>query len=594
MTKIIDSRNLYYAYLSGAKNVMRNKNNLNKINVFPVADGDTGSNLFLTMNSIIKESKLSESVKHTLESIANASLRGARGNSGVIISQFLNGLSIEMSNDTTLSIESFTKANLNAVKYAYSAIANPVEGTMITVIKDWAHSLHEFHHKANDFLELLNYSYSKLEESLKNTQKQLHVLKKAGVVDSGAKGFLLFIKGFLDSFKKGNSIIDIDDIVEDNEIVLNQENYSHEEIKYRYCTEAMIEGEDIDQLSIKQKIIGFGDSLIVAGNNKTVRIHIHTDFPSKVFEEINEFGKITYQKVEDMVKQKEIVHNRKHDIALVTDSIADLPRKFIDENQIHVISLNIIIDDENYLDKLTISNKKILDKVKTEGKYPTSSQPDYKTVQNLFLYLLTYYKSIIVVTVSKELSGTFNIINKVAKEFREKGKTISVVNSKQNSGAEGLLVMKCAKEIEKGKNHEEILNNMNNYILKSKILVSIKTLDNLIKSGRLSTSAGKVAKTLNLNPIVSLDKDGKGILDGIAFSQKSSIKKIARRIRVLLKKNQIDEYSVVHVGNHNLALEYSKTLTKIIGKAPQYIDETSSIVAMSSGEGCIGVSYILK
>ncbi|WP_461204856.1 DAK2 domain-containing protein [Clostridium sp. DL1XJH146] len=595
----INNEKLYYAYLSGAKEVMINKNDLNKINVFPVADGDTGSNLYSTMNSIIKDSKLGQSIKHTVESIADAALGGARGNSGIIFAQYLQGISDEIENENHLTMDNFIKANKNAVNYAYNAIANPVEGTMVTVIKAWSEALNKFKQNNFDMIEVLNHSYKQLEEAVKNTPNQLNVLKKASVVDSGAKGFTIFIKGFIDFLKSDNEKLDFyEDNIEEEDLIVDvkEHTHNHEEITFRYCTEALIEGENIDVSKIKKLLSDVGDSLVVAGSSKKVRVHIHTDKPYEVFEIMDKIGKIIYQKADDMKKQKDIVENRKNDIAILTDSIADLPQEFIDENQIHVINLNIIMQDINYFDKLTITNKKILEYANNNEKLPTTSQPDFKSVENIFQYLSTYYKSIIVLTVSKELSGTYSIISNVAKKFNDenKDKKISVIDSKQNSGAEGLLVMELVDEINKKKSHNDIVQAIEEKVAKTKILVNVKKIDNMIKSGRLSINAGKVAKFINMKPIITLDNDGRGALESIAFSNKGSLNKTVKSIKRVLKENKIKEYSIVHVNNEEEANIWANIFEKIIGKKPNYIDKTSSIIAIGAGDGAVAISYITE
>ena len=144
MIEIIDNRRLYNAYLAGALEVIKNKNILNKINVFPVADGDTGTNLSSTMRSIIMEADYRESFKASFETIANAAIMGARGNSGIIFAEYLNGINQELTSSLHITLEDFIQANSKAVEYAYNAVAEPVEGTMITVIKSFALSLERF------------------------------------------------------------------------------------------------------------------------------------------------------------------------------------------------------------------------------------------------------------------------------------------------------------------------------------------------------------------------------------------------------------------------------------------------------------------
>jgi len=270
------------------------------------------------------------------------------------------------------------------------------------------------------------------------------------------------------------------------------------------------------------------------------------------------------------------------------------------------------------MDKLTVKAKGILNLAEESDQLPTSSQPSPKKIENLFNYLSTYYDSAIVLTVSKELSGTYNSFVQVANKFSQKGFKISVINSKQNSGAQGLLLKSCAELIEKldghdqvhGKNqfdehnelhgkkqldeHDEIVAAIKDEIPRSKILVQIKSLEHMIKSGRLSVKAGKIGRYIGMKPIVTLDEEGKGGLSAIAFSDKGSNKRILNHVKKLMKTRRIKVYSIVHIDNLQGAKELEKQLSSIIGYKASYITETSSIVAIGAGRGAVALSYILE
>jgi uncharacterized protein len=595
MLDIISSKKMYFAYLSGAKEVILNKNMLNKINVFPVADGDTGTNLFSTMNSIIQDSDHNESIKTTMNSIADSALKGARGNSGIIFAQYLYGLSME-TEDTkdSLTINNFISSNLKAVNYAYKAISEPVEGTIITVIKDWANSLNKLEQQTNDFLELISNAYKELEKSVNNTPNQLKILKLNSVVDSGAKGFALFIKGFLEHLRSNNEELDLSELQNLKEdLVINEMPHNRLEIKHRYCTEAVVESNKINPDEIRNDLSELGDSLLIANNTQKAKIHLHTDKPFKMFEILKTKGKITYQKVDDMIKQNDIMENRKYDIAIVTDTIADLPMSYIDEHQIHVLPLNVHLGDTNYLDRLTLRTSTILDYIDDlNNVYPTSSQPDYKTIENLFSFLSSYYKSIIVVTISNQLSGTYSIVSKVAEDFKEKFPNIYVIDSKMVSCGEGLILQRCVNYVKNGMNINEILEKIEKDVKNTKLLMNLKSIDTIIRSGRLSASEGKIAKLVNLTPIVSMDKNGKTFLLTISFSHKNAIKKAYNIIKKLMKKKNIENYGIVHVGNPDLAEIYATEFTRIIGKKPEFIEEVSPVTSISGGRGTVAISYI--
>ena len=592
----ITGRQIYDSLMHGALKVIQNKEILNQINIFPIQDGDTGSNLSSMMQTIIKKSEYQITVKKTLESVAEAALNGARGNSGIIFAQYFRGLSETIAAAEQISIHDYANASQSAAQYAYEAVEHPVEGTMLTLMREWGRILSEECKKNAPLLDIFNRAYSTLEIALDKTKDQIFVLKKASVVDSGAKGFTYFIEGALHYLKNGQDS-DLKKLQDDrmNNDFERLQVRSHFELdkNNRYCTECLLEGNAIELEKIKSNLKQLGDSIVVAGSRTKCRIHLHTNEPAEVFDLLSRYGSMIYQKVDDMYHQESIIHHRKYPIALVTDSIADLPQALIDEHQIQIVYLDILYKGMNYFDKLTIQPSRLLEMVSNEKELPTFSQPNPMQVKNLLDYLSTYYDSIIIITVSKELSGTYNSFHNAAKNFNKKDFQISVINSKLNSGAQGLLVKKCTEYLKAGLPHHEIVQKVEASIASGKILVQVHNLDYMIQSGRLSIRAGSIARKIGLKPVVTLDADGKGSLESIAFSLTGSNKKIMKHIKLILKKYRIEQYNIVHVNNETGANTIAHLLTHIIGFKPEYIMETSSIIAISAGEGAVAVSYLL-
>lgn len=586
----MNGESIYYGFISGANEVIRQKKELNRINVFPVADGDTGSNLAYTMNTIIQQANIEGSPRKTMGSIAEAALIGARGNSGIIFAQFINGIYMEMEEIEDLSIVSFSSSVNRAVDYAYKSISDPVEGTMITVMKDWADSLNSIKETVLDFNELFAVSLEIAIKSLIDTPKKLKVLRDAKVVDSGAKGFVHFIEGFLNFIKTG----EIREHVEVNDkISISTEDIHFEgeyDLENRYCTEAMIEGTDLNIDLIRDELEELGVSLIVAGNKTKMRIHIHTNNPEKLFFSLKQYGKILFQKVDDMKRQYETLYSRNSDIAIVTDSIADLPKELMDKHQIHLMPLNLLIENSNYLDKLTITPSYFYDLMDSLDSYPSSSQPTVVEAENLLKRLANNYKSILVITVSKEMSGTYNTFKKASENLELEDINIEIINSKLNSGAQGLVVLKAAEELAKGKSLDELARITRETVENTDIFVSVPTLKYMLKSGRIGKVQAIAASFLNLKPVVSIDKDGNGIIIGKAFSTKGNTKKISELVEDIMNNKTISRYSLVHANAGDRVEDYRSYYSKLIGKEPEYIMEISPIVAMNAGIGCVAIS----
>lgn len=588
----LNGKALYYAFVSGAYEVVQKRDVLNRINVFPIADGDTGSNLVFTMRSIVDDATVFDSAKHTMNSIADAALIGARGNSGIIFAQFIRGINTGIGDVEDITVRDFSEAVKNAIPYAYEAVSDPTEGTILTVMRDWADSLVSLYDHAKDFDDLFAQSMEAAVKSLRDTPNKLRVLKRASVVDSGAKGFVHFLQGFQRFIESGKSM---EVVFEQLPIELEADQdfvLTATKIPFRYCTEALISGEELAPQAIKKQLADLGDSLIVAGGGNKVRIHMHTNDPQTLMLRLRGFGEILQQKVDDMKRQSDVIHRRKGNIALVTDSIADIPQALIDKQQIHVIALNIMMEGSAYLDRLTMTSDTIYELLDAMPDYPTSSQPNGKTVEAIFSFLVHHYESIIVISVAKELSGTFATVTRAAEKFVKEGTLITVIDSKLNSGAQGLLVTRAAEAISAGHDHESVVAIVNETIGKSKIFVSVHTLKYMLRSGRVSSSMAFAAKLLNLKPVVSLDENGKGSIFGKAFSAKGNTKVIYRSVKAAMAASGIQEYCIVHASAPDRAAEYERLFTELTGKGPKYIMEISAITALSAGVGSTGIAMI--
>jgi uncharacterized protein len=592
--KELDSKQLYYSILSGARRIAEHQRHLNKINVFPVPDADTGTNLASTMRSIVNARIPVDSPKSTAIAIADAAISGARGNSGIIFAQFLYGFSNELEHEQKLDIQAFAESMMKAVAYAYDAIANPIEGTILTVIKDWAEHIYKLKDIIDDFIRLLWEAYKKACESLAGTTKQLQVLAKTNVVDAGAKGFVYFLEGILEFFTSGIIGAGIIEEAETDEDIFAVQDL-HDEITFRFCTEALIEGEKLEKKKITASIEKKGDSLVVAGSPAKIRVHIHSDQPADVFHTLQGFGEITYQKVEDMLMQHEILHNRKSRIAIFTDSTCDLPRSVIDHYQIHVMPLYVHFGETHFLDRLTIQPEQFYSMLEKTDRNPSSSQPTHQDFVNRYEYLSTHYDSIIALHLSQAMSGTFSNSSKSAEEVMSRtGKKIHLFNSRTLTAGLGLTILRIARAIEEGQTVEEIVPKIEEWIGKSHLRVTVPTLKYIIRSGRVSPFRSFIAKTLDLKPVILIDKEGKSDLFGKSFTTKGSQKKLVRDYTRLLKDKKIWEYAVMHANNKEAAHWYAVEMEKITGKKPVFVDNVSPVLAANTGQGVVGVAVMLE
>jgi DegV family protein with EDD domain len=588
----MDGRRLYYTFIAGARKVIEHQVELNKINVFPVNDGDTGTNLASTIRAVVDSMHPHKSYKITADRIAETTLVNARGNSGIIFAQFLYGMSTETGNFKTITIKQFAESIKNSIRYIYEAVANPVEGTMLTVIKDWANYIYDNRNIITDFNQLFISSVVVLNKSLIATKSKLAVLTKANVVDAGARGFVFFVEGITD-FIANRNLKELIQVKSETSLFEKIEETIPEKVEFRFCTEALIKNSTIDNKTILPILEKYGNSIVVAGSDKMRRLHVHTNTPAGLFNELRKTGTLAFQKADDMLRQSEVVYNRKWKIALVTDSTCDLSQDLIDQYQINMLPININFGENHYLDKVTIQPEQFYTLLKENLDYPKSSQVNEKSFINLYSHLASHYDSIIAIHLSEKLSGTFNSSKKAALTIsKEFNKPISVINSKNLSGALGLVVLRTAQAIESGFSHDQIVNMAENWTTHLRIFVSVKSIKYLVRGGRLSMMRGLIARILNINPIVSIDESGKAIVFDKSFNQRANMEKVMRYITKICQEKTIWNYVVLHANNSDAAQWYTERMQKLTHKKPASVVNISPIIGANTGIGAASVALL--
>jgi DegV family protein with EDD domain len=588
----MDGRRLYYTFIAGARKVIEHQVELNKINVFPVNDGDTGTNLASTIRAVIDSLHPHRSYKITADRIAETTLVNARGNSGIIFAQFLYGMSTETGNFKTITIKQFAESIKNSVRYIYEAVANPVEGTMLTVIKDWANYIYDNRNRITDFNQLFIGSIDVLNKSLIATKSKLAVLTKANVVDAGARGFVFFVEGIID-FITNRNLKDLIQVRAETALFEKIEETIPEVVEFRYCTEALIKNSSIDKGSLLSILERFGNSIVIAGSDKMRRLHLHTNNPAGLFNELRNTGTLAFQKADDMVRQSQVVYDRKWNIALVTDSTCDLPQDIIDNYQINMLPININFGENHYLDKVTIQPEQFYTLLKENKDTPKSSQVNEKSFTNLYSHLASHYDSIIAIHLSDKLSGTFNSSRKAALAIsKEFNKPINVINSKNLSGALGLVVLRAAQAIEAGYSHHQVVNMAESWSNHLKIFVSVKSIKYLVRGGRVSAVRGLIARILNINPIVSIDETGKAVVFDKSFNQRANMEKVMGYVTKISQEKIIWNYIVLHANNDDAAKYFSDKMENLTHKKPVSVVNISPIIGANAGIGAAAVALL--
>ena len=313
MGKTINGSTLRKMFLNAFSLVEENKKNIDALNVFPVPDGDTGTNMSLTLKSAVSEMNACES--NTIESICVAfnrgALKGARGNSGVITSQIIKGIcSVLMSNETEITLKDFAKAMQNGSDMAYKAVTVPKEGTILTIIKAMAEKAKQAAKSAKSFEDFLNEIISHGETTLQMTPDMLPVLKKAGVVDAGGRGLVFIFSGFYKALTGEMADVQFVDNVEKDltseDIHVNYQSLA--DIKFAYCTEFFViniyeKTTDADINTLRSRLMEIGDCVLCIGDLQLIKVHVHTNEPNRALGYALQLGELNGVKIENMLEQ---------------------------------------------------------------------------------------------------------------------------------------------------------------------------------------------------------------------------------------------------------------------------------------------------
>ncbi len=308
----VDGQKLKLALKAGYSNLAVNKESVNLLNVFPVPDGDTGTNMHLTVSSAVKEAEMvnSNKVSDVVKAMSKGALMGARGNSGVILSQLFRGFANALEKNDTMNYKDLVKASESAVALAYKAVLKPVEGTILTVAKAVAAGIREASYDSKDISILLAKGIESGEKILKKTPEMLPVLAKAGVVDAGGQGLMVILQGIA-SYLEGKDVEEIQIETQAQKPIMEDQ---HEVGEFIYCTEYVIKGHGLNEDKVLDEIKLLGDSTLVVGSEELLKVHIHTNNPGQILEIGLKYGSLHEIKIDNMLEQSKIMSGNEENL----------------------------------------------------------------------------------------------------------------------------------------------------------------------------------------------------------------------------------------------------------------------------------------
>ena len=573
----IDGIRLYRSITAGLRRVVSRQEYLNKINVFPVPDGDTGTNMAYTLTSIedgIQNNAYSDIKKMSMK-IADSALDGARGNSGAILAQFFVGFADGIKDVKKLNSAEFSQAIAHAKNYSYDALTKPREGTILSVIGGWSESLETSSKISNDFLSILSTGLIAAQKALDNTPNQLEVLAKAGVLDAGAQGFVDMLSG-IQEFIESGSITEAElKIIEELEEVATTTNE-----KFRYCTECIILGENIPRRLLQERLMDLGNSIVLAGTKIKAKVHIHSDDPHSVFSLCKEYGSIKGEKTDDMIKQQADAHSSHSSTAIIVDSGCDLPDELIDNMNIHVIPVRLNFGDTHYVDKVSLTSDEFWKELEKNPMHPQTSQPSPGDFRRQYQFLSSHYESAVSIHLPEALSGTYQSALTAARSLSSF--PVNILDSFSGSIGTGLIAMRTAEAIIEGKNLDEINIIAKQAIENTQLYVGLNTLDNIVKGGRISPTVKKIANFFKINPYLAFKKEGLKPV-GLSFGNKNKSEKFRKFVENKIPRNKKVRVGISHAQMNTFVDDWRKDLIRKFGDDNVIITDVGPALGVHAG-----------
>ena len=553
----LDARRMHQAFTAGIHHVFLSRDYLNKINVFPVPDGDTGTNMAFTFKTVLEACARfkGDRIDHLMAVIAEAALDGARGNSGAIMAQYFHGFAEAVNGHRLLTAERLVNASLAGSEAAWGAMAEPVAGTLPTVLEDFSSGLQKVHSEGiQDIRNLLHHGLEAARQSLANTPKQLAVLRQAGVVDAGGQGFVDFLEGIRVFVETGEVRKVAGDLADPGAAVPEVAEVGD----HRYCTECVISGDGLKQAVIMDALKRLdASSLVVAGGPSRVRVHIHVNNPASVYLACEEFGAVTQQKADDMRRQHSLM-NQAGSVAVVADSGADIPPAEVERLGLHLVPVRLSFGDREYLDGISLTAEEFYDMLQDSEEAPLTSQPPVQDFSRVYSLLTSHGYDVISVGLSLHLSGTTSAALQAA--GRQESGRVRVIDSLSAATGQGLLAMVAAEAAAMAYSADEVEALLRELIPQTRVFAVADNLASAVKGGRVPAWIKRLTDLFHINPVLTASPKGKLVLAGFHLHKGATPAALARSALRKMRAGQMYRVMISHANNREGANELRRYL----------------------------------
>ncbi|HTX64954.1 MAG TPA: DegV family protein [Opitutaceae bacterium] len=516
------------ALIAGIQRVVAQREEINRVNVFPLADHDTGTNLAFTLGAVLqglREPRFADAGE-VLRRAALEAGDGARGNSGVILAHFLQGLAEALPPGGRLTPAALAQAAAHGSAHARQAMAEPREGTMLSVIQAFADAW-QAQAAAGDLRVCLQRALERAREALECTREQLKVLRAAGVVDAGALGFVTLLEGMAEYSGRGRGVAFAELPAELLVAGVEAHPGRADDAGHRFCVQCLVSADAVDRGALKAALLALPLSrLVLAGSRERVRLHAHLGDPRQLFATAARFGAVSREQADDLRAAPPAAPRAP--VVIVTDSGADLPPELLDPLQIHLVPQRVSIGGREFVDGVSISHREFYREMRTNPVAPRSSQPPPGDFRRLFEFLLAHHERVLDVSLARTLSGTLQSAAGAA--ARTAPGRIDVFDSGHAAAALGLLVIWAAEAAQAGLDAPRILEGLARMRRRTDFHAVARDIRYGVRGGRAPRLALPLTRLLRVSILFRNRADGRIGFGGGMWGRVDLPERFARRI----------------------------------------------------------------
>ena len=596
------------ALIAGARRVIAARDGLNKINVFPVADGDTGNNLAHTLGSVLNGalSRRSRHIGELLKRIGDDAIDGARGNSGAILAQFLYGVAEHARAQPALDARTLAAAVRHGANSARSALMHPVEGTILSVIDSFAEAMEEAAGQLrNDPRTGFAQALTQARRALARTPQQMALLQKAGVVDAGAQGFVDMLEGIAEFVEGGPRAMRLranlraaNEGEDDRGDAHPHPAHDAVDPQRRWCTECLLivdsaSGRTIEREPLRTALEAIGaDSMVLAGGSTRMRVHAHVGAPQQLFDACAAFATVEGMKAEDMLLQSRS-SEREHLVAVITDSAADLPETIAERYAVHVVPTRVNLDGRDYLDKIGLSTAEFYRRMAITQQLPRTSQPPPGDFRRHFDFLASHHPQVVYVGLSRTVSGTLQSAEHAA--ARSDAAKIRVFDSINAAGGQGLLTWRAAELADAGADADAILRELERLRPLTLTWAMARDIAHAVRGGRIPSWSEPVVRFSGLTPVAKVKPNGTLGLAGGLIAKARAPEAFAAYLAKRLRKSLGQSTRLRAIVGHCDALADGERLLAALHERLDIVEahlvETGPAIGAHAGRGALVASF---